>query len=82
MILAQVRNKFRLNHVWKLIPRVSQLALLYICIRFKPRLGPGSHGLSTRPMSFWQWPTYIQHVEFLAGLMCAVFVLFMSQGAG
>jgi len=59
---------------------LAQLALLYICIRFKPYSSPESHGLSVRPMSFWQWPTYIQHVEFLAGLILCETILYLIFG--
>lgn len=82
MILAQVRNVPRLAHSRKLNPEVFKLALLYLCIRFKPYLSPENHGMSTRPMSFWQWPTYVQHVEFLAGLMCVLFGVLTFQGNG
>lgn len=61
-------------------PWILQLVLLYICIRFKPSLSPENLGFSTRPMSFWQWPTYIQHIEFLAGLMCVTSVSLTFQG--
>ena len=33
-------------------------------------------------MSFWQWPTYVQHVEFLAGLMCVLVSALTFQDAG
>ena len=71
MILAQVRNVSCITYLWKLNPGIVKLALLYICIRFKPQSLEG-RGFSTRPMSFWQWPTYVQHIEFLAGLMCVL----------
>lgn len=50
-----------------------QLALLYICMLYRPRLSAENLGVSSRLYSFWQWPTYSQHIEFLAGMMCAVF---------
>ncbi|KAJ7257884.1 hypothetical protein B0H12DRAFT_1110416 [Mycena haematopus] len=50
---------------------LAQLALLYICILYRPRISPENLGGSFRPFSFWQWSTYTQHVEFLAGLMYA-----------
>ncbi|KAJ7623422.1 hypothetical protein FB45DRAFT_105121 [Roridomyces roridus] len=34
---------------------LSQLALLYICILYKPRVSPENLGGSSRPFSFWQW---------------------------
>lgn len=48
---------------------VAKLALLYICILYRPRHSPENLGVSSRPFSFWQWPTYAQHIEFLAGMM-------------
>ncbi|EPQ56418.1 hypothetical protein GLOTRDRAFT_40138 [Gloeophyllum trabeum ATCC 11539] len=48
---------------------LAQLALLYICIHYRPRLSPENLGVSTRPLSFWQWGTYSQYIEFLAGYM-------------
>jgi len=59
---------------------LAQLALLYICIRFKPYLSPENHATSTRPMSFWQWPTYIQYIEFLAGLILCETILYLILG--
>ncbi|KAF9648952.1 hypothetical protein BDM02DRAFT_3269096 [Thelephora ganbajun] len=59
---------------------LAQLALLYICIRYKPHLNSENRGLSARPMSFWQWPTYIQHVEFLAGLILCETILYLIFG--
>lgn len=48
-----------------------QLALLYICIRYRPRNSQEAILTSARPLSFWQWQTYSQYIEFLAGLMWA-----------
>jgi len=31
-------------------------------------------------MSFWQWPTYIQYVEFLAGLILCETILYLIFG--
>jgi len=31
-------------------------------------------------MSFWQWPTYIQHIEFLAGLILCETILYLIFG--
>lgn len=45
------------------------MALLYICIIYRPRSSPEIISSSTRPLSFWQWSTYTQYIEFLAGLM-------------
>ncbi|TDL23645.1 hypothetical protein BD410DRAFT_143564 [Rickenella mellea] len=59
---------------------LAQLALLYICMRFRPRTSPENLGLSSRPFSFWQWPTYSQHVEFLAGLILCLTILYLIFG--
>jgi hypothetical protein len=71
MIMAQVRH-YDPSH-YCLSSARSQLALLYICIRYRPRHSPESLGASARPFSFWQWHTYSQYIEFLAGLMYALF---------
>ena len=52
-------------------PERLQLALLYICIIYRPRDSPEILGKSSRPLSFWQWSSYSQYIEFLAGLMWA-----------
>jgi len=59
---------------------LAQLALLYICILYKPRTSPENLGGSARPFSFWQWSTYTQHVEFLAGLILLQAILFLILG--
>ncbi|KAF7309604.1 Clathrin heavy chain [Mycena indigotica] len=59
---------------------IAQLALLYICILYRPRLSPENLGGSTRTFSFWQWPTYTQHIEFLAGLILLEAILFLILG--
>ncbi|KAF7798006.1 hypothetical protein EIP86_009216 [Pleurotus ostreatoroseus] len=58
----------------------AQLALLYICIRYRPKSSPESLGTSTRPLSFWQWPTYTQYIEFLAGFVLCQAILFLIFG--
>ncbi|KAJ6504833.1 hypothetical protein C8R47DRAFT_1103800 [Mycena vitilis] len=58
----------------------AQLALLYICILYRPRISPENLGGSSRPLSFWQWSTYTQHVEFLAGLILFQAILFLILG--
>ncbi|KII85784.1 hypothetical protein PLICRDRAFT_115629, partial [Plicaturopsis crispa FD-325 SS-3] len=35
---------------------------------------------SRRPLSFWQWPTYTQYIEFLAGLILCQAILFLIFG--
>ena len=52
----------------------QQLALLYICILYRPRFSPEVVGGSSRPLNFWQWTSYSQYLEFLAGLMYALFL--------
>ncbi|KAF8998594.1 hypothetical protein BDQ17DRAFT_1283352 [Cyathus striatus] len=59
---------------------LAQLALLYICIRYRPRISPESLGVSTRPISFWQWSQYTQYIEFLAGLVICQAILFLIFG--
>ncbi|CAK5267349.1 unnamed protein product, partial [Mycena citricolor] len=56
------------------------LALLYICIIYRPKTSAEVLGGSKRPLSFWQWPTYIQHLEFLAGLIILQAILFLVFG--
>ncbi|KAJ7453942.1 hypothetical protein B0H11DRAFT_264913 [Mycena galericulata] len=56
---------------------LAQLALLYICILYRPRISPENLGGSSRPFSFWQWSTYTQHIEFLAGLILLQAILFL-----
>jgi len=59
---------------------IAQLALLYICIRYRPGLSPESLGTSTRPMSFWQWTTYTQYIEFLAAFILCQAILYLVFG--
>ncbi|OSD02995.1 hypothetical protein PYCCODRAFT_280053 [Trametes coccinea BRFM310] len=59
---------------------LAQLALLYICIRYRPRLSPENLGASTRPFSFWQWQTYTQYLEFLAAFILCQSILFLILG--
>ncbi|VDB84846.1 unnamed protein product [Peniophora sp. CBMAI 1063] len=59
---------------------LSMLAMLYICILYKPITSPENLGASTRPGSFWQWATYAQYVEFLAGYIVVLTILFLIFG--
>ncbi|KAF8074763.1 hypothetical protein FPV67DRAFT_1474920 [Lyophyllum atratum] len=59
---------------------LAQLALLYICIHYRPGLSPEAFGGSRRPLSFWQWPTYTQYIEFLAGFILCQAILFLILG--
>ncbi|EMD38869.1 hypothetical protein CERSUDRAFT_92906 [Gelatoporia subvermispora B] len=59
---------------------MAQLALLYICTKYNSRLSPENLGVSTRPLSFWQWPTYTQYLEFLAGFILCQAILFLIFG--
>ncbi|KAJ3745486.1 hypothetical protein DFH05DRAFT_1396613 [Lentinula detonsa] len=59
---------------------LAQLALLYICIIYRPRVSPESLGTSTRLYSFWQWSLYSQYLEFLAGLILCQAILFLIFG--
>jgi len=56
---------------------IAQLLLLYICMRYRPTLSPENLGTSMRPCAFWQWPTYRQHVEFLAAQIICLGILTM-----
>jgi len=56
---------------------LAQLALLYICILYRPSGSPESLGVSSRPMSFWQWRNYGQYIEFLAALILCELILFL-----
>lgn len=72
MIVAQVSTKVD-GSVEEILTAVfatnDQLALLYICILYRPSGSPENLRTSTRPLSFWQWSTYTQYIEFLAGFM-------------
>lgn len=59
---------------------LAQLALLYICIRYRSTISPENFGTSTRPFSFWQWSTYTQYIEFLAGFILLEAILFLILG--
>jgi len=59
---------------------LAQLALLYICIIYRPRSSPEIVSSSTRPLSFWQWSTYTQYIEFLAGFILSQAILFLIFG--
>ncbi|KIK61579.1 hypothetical protein GYMLUDRAFT_42590, partial [Collybiopsis luxurians FD-317 M1] len=59
---------------------LAQLALLYICILYRPRISPENLGTSSRIMSFWQWSAYPQYIEFLAGLILFQAILFLIFG--
>ncbi|KAI9440487.1 hypothetical protein H4582DRAFT_1937170 [Lactarius indigo] len=59
---------------------LGQLALLYFCVIYRPRLSPDNLGASSRPLSFWQWTTYSQHIEFLAGYIVFLTILVLIFG--
>ncbi|ELU43584.1 PQ-loop domain-containing protein [Rhizoctonia solani AG-1 IA] len=59
---------------------LAQLALLYICIRYRPDISPESVGVSTRPYGFWQWPSYGTYIEFLAGLIVVLTIVELIFG--
>ncbi|KAI0731255.1 hypothetical protein C8Q76DRAFT_355563 [Earliella scabrosa] len=74
-------NRFELALlVQSILMILAQLALLYICIRFRPRLSPENLGASTRPFAFWQWPNYTQYLEFLAAFILCQAILFLILG--
>ena len=55
-----------------------QLALLYICIHYHPTVE--SVVSSPRPYKFWQWNSYSQYIEFLAGYMYARYSISNNLG--
>ncbi|KAG2011489.1 hypothetical protein CC2G_011599 [Coprinopsis cinerea AmutBmut pab1-1] len=59
---------------------LAQLALLYICILYRPRLSHEALLGSSRPFGFWQWPTYTQYIEFLAGFILLQAILYLILG--
>jgi len=59
---------------------LAQLALLYLCLRYRPIISPENLRSSTRPISFWQWPTYAQYIEFLAGLILCLTIATLIFG--
>ncbi|KAI9511534.1 hypothetical protein F5148DRAFT_1280643 [Russula earlei] len=66
--------------VQSLLMVLCQLALLYICVLYRPRLSPENFGVSSRPLGFWQWTTYSQHIEFLAGYIVLLTILVLIFG--
>ncbi|KAF8623931.1 hypothetical protein AX17_007259 [Amanita inopinata Kibby_2008] len=58
----------------------AQLALLYICILYRPHSSPEDLLGSSRPLSFWQWRNYAQYLEFLAALIVCQAILFLILG--
>ncbi|KZT39396.1 hypothetical protein SISSUDRAFT_1070555 [Sistotremastrum suecicum HHB10207 ss-3] len=56
---------------------LSQLALLHICLLYRPTLSPEDLGNSTRPFKFWQWTTYGQYIEFLAAQILCLTIVFL-----
>ncbi|KAI0372778.1 hypothetical protein BV20DRAFT_44442 [Pilatotrama ljubarskyi] len=66
--------------IQSLLMILAQLALLHICIRYRPRISPENLGASTRPFSFWQWPTYTEYLEFLAAFVLCQAILFLILG--
>ncbi|KAI0793981.1 hypothetical protein C8Q74DRAFT_1246103 [Fomes fomentarius] len=74
-------NRFELALlVQSILMILAQLALLYICIRFRSRLSPENLGASTRPFAFWQWANYTQYIEFLAAFILCQAILFLILG--
>ncbi|KAI9464565.1 hypothetical protein BJY52DRAFT_1249957 [Lactarius psammicola] len=66
--------------IQSLLMILAQLALLYICVLYRSRLSPDNLGASSRPLSFWQWTTYSQHIEFLAGYIVFLTILVLIFG--
>jgi len=59
---------------------LAQLALLYICMKYAPQTSPERLRISSRPYSLWQWPTYSQHIEFIASVILVQTILFLIFG--
>lgn len=59
---------------------LAQLALLYICIRYRPRSSPDMFGASGRPFAFWHWSSYAQYIEFLAGFILISAIAYLIFG--
>ncbi|KIK96496.1 hypothetical protein PAXRUDRAFT_825893 [Paxillus rubicundulus Ve08.2h10] len=59
---------------------LAQLALLYICIRYRPTTSVENYASSPRPLSFWQWPSYAQYIEFLAGFILCSAIIYLIFG--
>jgi len=66
--------------VQSLLMIMCQLALLYICVLYRPRLSTENLGVSSRPLGFWQWTNYSQHIEFLAGYIVLLTILVLIFG--
>ncbi|KAH9993681.1 hypothetical protein BJV74DRAFT_832497 [Russula compacta] len=66
--------------IQSLLMILCQLALLYICVLYRSRLSPENLGASSRPLGFWQWTTYSQHIEFLAGYIVLLTILVLIFG--
>ncbi|KAG6381525.1 hypothetical protein JVT61DRAFT_112 [Boletus reticuloceps] len=54
-----------------------QLALLFICLHYRPRVTPGSYAPSPRPFAFWQWSSYTQYIECLASIILCSAIIFL-----
>ncbi|KAI9461450.1 hypothetical protein HD554DRAFT_2129749 [Boletus coccyginus] len=59
---------------------IAQLALLFICLRYRPKTSSGSYAPSPRPFSFWQWSSYTQYIECLAGIILCSAIIFLIFG--
>ncbi|KAF8449129.1 hypothetical protein L210DRAFT_3389413 [Boletus edulis BED1] len=59
---------------------VAQLALLFVCLHYRPRVTPGSYAPSPRPFSFWQWSSYTQYIECLASIILCSAITFLIFG--
>jgi len=59
---------------------LAQLGLLYICLRYRSATSPEALGKSARPFGFWQWPTYLQYIEFLAAYIIVMTILILIFG--
>ncbi|KAG8907665.1 hypothetical protein FRB99_002743 [Tulasnella sp. 403] len=59
---------------------LAQLALLYICIRYRHTGTDEVTEPPTRPLAFWQWKLYAQYLEFLAAMIVVLTIAFLILG--
>lgn len=59
---------------------LTQSALLYVCLLYNPPVSRELSGTSARPFRFWQWSTFTQYIEFLAGFILCQIILFLVLG--
>ncbi|KAI0033681.1 hypothetical protein K488DRAFT_77756 [Vararia minispora EC-137] len=71
-------NQFELALLFQSIFLIlTHLAVLYVCILYKPAHSTVDTSSSRRPFSFWQWQTYPQYIECIASYIITTTVLFL-----